>query len=73
MDSDSGWKSYRKLPVIIQARPAFDWETVYTLEGAMKAKPGDMIIRGVAGELYPCDPEIFARTYEQVESGDGQN
>lgn len=30
------------------------------------ADPGDWIIRGVAGELYPCKPDIFAQTYEPV-------
>lgn len=35
-----------------------------TLEGTHRADPGDWIIRGVKGELYPCKPEIFAATYE---------
>jgi hypothetical protein len=35
-----------------------------TLEGTMAANPGDYIIRGVAGEFYPCKPDIFERTYE---------
>ena len=39
---------------------------VATLEGEMTAKPGDWIIRGVAGEFYPCKPEIFDATYEEV-------
>ena len=38
-----------------------------TLEGAMLAAPGDWIIRGVAGEFYPCKPDIFAATYEVAE------
>lgn len=37
-----------------------------TLEGVMTAAPGDWIIRGVAGEFYPCKPDIFERTYEMV-------
>lgn len=37
-----------------------------TLEGIMGAKVGDWIIRSVKGEHYPCDPEIFAATYEAV-------
>ena len=37
-----------------------------TLEGTMKAKPGDYIIKGVNGEFYPCKPEIFKQTYELV-------
>ncbi|OBC11417.1 hypothetical protein A5784_35045 [Mycobacterium sp. 852013-50091_SCH5140682] len=39
---------------------------VSTLEGAMAAIPGDWIIRGVAGEFYPCKPDIFAATYDAV-------
>ena len=38
-----------------------------TLEGHMRADPGDWIIRGVKGEFYPCKPDIFAATYEEVE------
>ena len=37
-----------------------------TLEGTMEAKVGDYIIQGVAGELYPCKPDIFELTYEEV-------
>ena len=40
---------------------------IATLEGEMLAKLGDWIIRGVAGEFYPCKPEIFAATYEGVQ------
>lgn len=39
---------------------------IQTLEGAMSAPPGDWIIRGVAGEFYPCKPDIFTATYEAV-------
>jgi hypothetical protein len=35
-----------------------------TLEGDHLASPGDWIIKGVQGELYPCKPDIFAATYE---------
>ncbi|MEM8971345.1 MAG: hypothetical protein AAGD43_04680 [Pseudomonadota bacterium] len=37
-----------------------------TLEGQMKALPGDWIIKGVNGEFYPCKPDIFEKTYERV-------
>lgn len=37
---------------------------VYTLEGVMKGYVGDWLIRGVNGELYPCKPDIFQKTYE---------
>lgn len=39
---------------------------IATLEGVMQAKPGDWIIRGVAGEFYPCKDDIFRATYEPV-------
>ena len=37
-----------------------------TLEGLMIAKENDWIIKGIKGEIYPCKPDIFAETYEQV-------
>ncbi len=37
-----------------------------TLEGEMSASVGDWIICGVKGELYPCKPDIFEATYEEV-------
>lgn len=37
---------------------------IHTLEGDMRANPGDWIIRGVKGEVYPCKPDIFECTYE---------
>ena len=39
---------------------------VPTLEGNMSVSVGDWIIRGVAGEFYPCKHNIFLKTYEQV-------
>lgn len=42
-----------------------------TLEGTMHASPGDWIIRGVAGEFYPCKPDIFAATYEAISGVSG--
>ena len=43
---------------------------VNTLEGEMIVSPGDYIIRGVKGEIYPCKPEIFEMSYEE-ENTDG--
>jgi len=37
-----------------------------TFEGIMRADSGDWIIRGVKGEFYPCKPDIFEATYEEV-------
>lgn len=41
---------------------------IRTLEGDMYGAPGDMLIRGVKGELYPCKADIFAATYEPAEA-----
>ena len=40
---------------------------IKTLEGEMLASIGDFIIKGVDGEFYPCKPDIFQKTYEEVE------
>ena len=40
---------------------------ISTLEGDMKVTEGDYIIKGVQGEFYPCKPDIFLATYEEVE------
>jgi len=39
---------------------------IQTLEGEMRADVGDWIIKGVDGEFYPCKPEIFEKTYDEV-------
>lgn len=39
---------------------------IETLEGYMFASVGDYIIRGIAGEFYPCKPDIFKATYEAI-------
>ena len=39
---------------------------IHTLEGDHQATVGDYIIEGVQGEFYPCKPDIFEATYEEV-------
>jgi hypothetical protein len=39
---------------------------IFTLEGNHEARAGDWIIKGVRGEFYPCKPDIFADTYEEM-------
>lgn len=43
-----------------------------TMEGGRPVCPGDWIITGIRGERYPCNPAIFAVTYDSVsdEKGD---
>lgn len=40
---------------------------IKTLEGNMRAEPGDYIIKGVHGEFYPCKPDVFKETYEIID------
>ena len=73
---------YRKKPVVIEAfRYGHDKLPIWfdktmicgtkvfidTLEGRMVGNYGDYIIKGVNGEIYPCKPDIFEKTYERVE------
>lgn len=34
----------------------------------VEAVEGDWIIKGVQGEFYPCKPNIFSATYEEVDA-----
>jgi len=42
-------------------------KTLESGHGVHTATIGDMIIKGVNGEFYPCKPDIFEKTYEPVE------
>jgi hypothetical protein len=59
---------FRKRPIAIEAVQHQGPEPliIKTLEGDMRAEPGDWIITGVKGERYPCKPDIFAASYEAV-------
>lgn len=63
---DSQVKKYRKKPIIVEAYIATKEEHIKTLEGTMKADKGDYVITGIRGERYPCKPDIFKQTYEEV-------
>lgn len=43
---------------------------VHTLEGDMKARLGDYIVKGVDGEYYPVKKEIFEKTYIEEKEDD---
>lgn len=43
-----------------------DGVAIKTLEGQMTGNLGDWVIRGVAGELYPCRNDVFVLSYEAV-------
>lgn len=46
------------------------WCDIKTLEGTtMRGDYGDYIIKGIEGEIYPCKPDIFERTYDITDEG----
>jgi hypothetical protein len=49
-----------------QGLPAGSIGEINTLEGSLLVTPGDWIITGVKCEHYPCKPDIFEMTYEEV-------
>lgn len=51
---------------VVKGIGPYGWIT--TLEGGHIVSPGDWIIRGIKGELYPCKPDIFAATYDESPS-----
>ncbi len=59
-------KKFRKKPIIIEAYQTDCEMIIQTLEGPLKASPGDWIITGIRGEQYPCKPDVFEKTYEPV-------
>ena len=58
---------YVKKPVVVRAKRLTECVFIPTLEGVMRGEPGDWLIEGVRGEVYPCNPDIFEATYEMVE------
>ena len=53
-------------------RPASDLTPVYllipTLEGTHTCSLNDWIIKGISNEFYPCKPDIFEKTYDEIQS-----
>lgn len=53
---------------LVSHTPPFIFADIDNQLSMMRAYPGDWIIRGVKGEIYPVKPDIFDATYEKVES-----
>jgi hypothetical protein len=39
---------------------------IETLEGTMKGKEGDYLLKGVNDEIYPCDKKVFEDSYDVI-------
>ncbi len=54
-----------KRPMIVHAKQINEEFRVNSLEGNYaQGKPGDYLIRGIKGELYICDKDIFEKSYD---------
>ncbi len=60
------WRTYRKKPLTVEARLAWPGEAVHTMEGTVYAKAGDMVVRGVEGEVDVVDRQAFAKAHEDA-------
>lgn len=71
-DEDFDW--YEKKPVEVEAVQMDEPFVVETMENKRGEKlygdAGDWLIRGVKGELYPCEDEVFQETYKDAEVED---
>lgn len=61
------WHKFQKRPIIISAVQMDVPFKVETLEGWMRGQPGDWLIGGIEGGMYPCKDSVFQATYEVVE------
>ena len=68
------WDAVTRNDIITYNFGKFHLEDAYceikTLEGTMIANTGDYIVREINGEIYPCKPDIFEKTYEPVHAFD---
>jgi len=61
------WFNCRKKPVIIKAIQMDKEFKVATKEGvSLAGKKDDYLLEGVEGEVYPCDKNIFEKTYNKI-------
>lgn len=61
----------QKKPVEVEVHGPIDThKKINTREGTLVAEPGDYIIRGVEGEVYPIGADIFEQTYNVVNEDD---
>lgn len=67
MDVIEGRKPYPASGVSIDPRDGR--MIISTLEGLHWVDLDDWVIRGLAGEFYPCKDEIFRASYERVHEG----
>ena len=63
---DVDFKKALKKPIPVQCVQINEPFEVHTLEGVMQGQPGDWLMVGVHGEMYPCADAIFKKTYDII-------
>ena len=63
---DLEYKRAVKKPIPVRCIQIHESFEVETLEGVMKGQPGDWLMVGIHGEMYPIAKEIFEKTYDLV-------
>lgn len=66
------WKAFEEKTLFPQQNGS-DPLQIKTLEGVLTVATDDFIIKGVNGEIYPCKPDIFEKTYESVQEEEGND
>lgn len=69
IESEDGieWMECVNLPVSRKYLKMEKEFKVKTMEGITEGKAGDYLMRGVDGEMYPCDADIFHKTYTHLD------
>jgi hypothetical protein len=57
------WFKHGDHPAVLPELSRASIGYIETPEGRLRVEPGDWVITGVAGENYPCKPDIFALLY----------
>lgn len=57
---------FRKKPIAVQCYDVIRPVLIETEEGMMDASPGDIVILGIMGELYPVKSGIFNKSFARV-------
>lgn len=60
------FKKAKKKPIAIKCIQIDEPFEVKTMEGKLIGKPGDWLMVGIDGEIYPCDASIFEKTYDLI-------
>ena len=60
-----GWQRYRSRPVHVKAAPIQKRLEIATQRGTLIGDAGDMLIKRSDTDIYPCKPDIFAKTYKR--------